>query len=191
MNYDIVICGIGGQGVMLISRVIAEAALKEGEKVMVMEDRGHAKRFGSISCHIRLGDAYSPTIPEGSADLLVGLDPTEAVRNLHYLKKGSTAIIDSTSASIDGIAEFTIYQAAPLVNDKNVRFYTVDTTGISNTIGSQLVRNMAMLGAITAVECFPLGKNIVKRSMKTLVPKKIKENEKAFELSHKQIKNAR
>ncbi|MBQ9065477.1 MAG: indolepyruvate oxidoreductase subunit beta [Blautia sp.] len=95
MNKDIMICGVGGQGTVLASKIIAASAMEEGNTVHSAETIGMAQRGGSVTSHVRIGDrAYSPLIPSGSADLILAFEPAEAVRNLKYLKKGGMAVVN-------------------------------------------------------------------------------------------------
>ena len=96
MNKDILICGVGGQGTVLASKIIAASAMDEGECVHSAETIGMAQRGGSVTSHVRIGaDAYSPLIPFGKADVLLAFEPSEAVRNLKYLKKDGVAIVNT------------------------------------------------------------------------------------------------
>ena len=88
MNKNILICGIGGQGTVLASKLIASSAMAQGRSVHSAETIGMAQRGGSVTSHVRIGDdVFSPLIPEGKADLILAFEPAEAVRNLKYLKK--------------------------------------------------------------------------------------------------------
>ena len=83
MNKDILICGVGGQGTVLASKIIAASAMEEGHPVHSAETIGMAQRGGSVTSHVRIGaDAFAPMIPFGSASLLLAFEPGEAVRNL-------------------------------------------------------------------------------------------------------------
>ena len=98
MNKDILICGVGGQGTVLASKIIAAAAMEEGSPVHSAETIGMAQRGGSVTSHVRIGgEAFSPLIPFGGADMLLAFEPGEAVRNLRYLKKGGTAVVNTTA----------------------------------------------------------------------------------------------
>ena len=86
MNKDILICGVGGQGTVLASKLIAAAAMNCGNTVHSAETIGMAQRGGSVTSHVRIGgNAFSPLIPKGSADILLAFEPAEAVRILSYL----------------------------------------------------------------------------------------------------------
>ena len=96
MKKDIMICGVGGQGTVVASKIIAASAMDEGNTVHSAETIGMDQRGGPVTSHVRIGDdAYSPLIPIGGADLLIAFEPSEAVRNLRYLKKDGFVIVNS------------------------------------------------------------------------------------------------
>ena len=85
--FSILISGVGGQGVLMAGGVIAQAALLSGLDVKQSDIHGMAQRGGSVTSHIRFGEeVFSPTISAGGCDLIVGFEPLEAARALHYLK---------------------------------------------------------------------------------------------------------
>lgn len=97
MNKDILVCGVGGQGTVLASRLIASAAMNCGNMVHSAETIGMAQRGGSVTSHIRIGgEVYSPLIPMGNADIILAFEPAEAVRNLGYLKKDGIVVANSS-----------------------------------------------------------------------------------------------
>ena len=96
MTKDIMICGVGGQGTVLASKIIAAAAMDEGSCVHSAETIGMAQRGGSVTSHVRIGEnVSSPLIPFGSADLILAFEPAEAVRNLRYLKKDGVVVVNT------------------------------------------------------------------------------------------------
>ena len=98
MNKDILICGVGGQGTVLASKIIAAAAAEEGNPVHSAETIGMAQRGGSVTSHVRIGEnAFSPMIPFGAADMLLAFEPGEAVRNLRYLRRGGIAVVNTAA----------------------------------------------------------------------------------------------
>ena len=98
MNQDILICGVGGQGTVLASKVIAAAALASGSPVHSAETIGMAQRGGSVTSHVRIGgEAFSPMIPFGGADMILAFEPGEAVRNLRYLRGDGIAIVNTVA----------------------------------------------------------------------------------------------
>ena len=85
MSYNILLCGVGGQGTVLASKLLAATAGAADLTVHSAETIGMAQRGGPVTSHVRIGaDAFSPLIPKGSADLIIAFEPAEAVRNLDY-----------------------------------------------------------------------------------------------------------
>ena len=98
MNKSIILCGVGGQGTIMASRLIAAAAMEKGLDVRSAETIGMAQRGGSVFSHIRIGkDINSPLIAKGEADLIIGFEPAEAVRQLPYLRAGGAAAVSLRS----------------------------------------------------------------------------------------------
>lgn len=88
MSTNIILCGVGGQGTILASKLIAAAAMKKGIMVRTAETIGMAQRGGSVFSHLKLGSgSFSPLIGRGRADLIIGFEPAEAVRQLPFLKR--------------------------------------------------------------------------------------------------------
>ena len=98
MNKNCLLCGVGGQGVVLASKLIAYAAMEKGMEVRTSETIGMSQRGGSVVSHVRMGqEIYSPMIPRHSADVILAFEPAEAVRSLSYLKKGGVVVVDRKS----------------------------------------------------------------------------------------------
>ena len=95
MGKNCLLCGVGGQGVVLASKLIAYAAMEKGLNVRTSETIGMSQRGGSVVTHVRMGETvYSPMIPKGSADVIMAFEPAEAVRNLSYLKEDGVMVVD-------------------------------------------------------------------------------------------------
>lgn len=112
---DILIAGIGGQGTVLASRLIAVAAMEKGSFVRTAETIGMAQRGGSVVSHVRIeSENKSSLIPFGTADTIIAFEATEALRSLPRLKKGGCLIVNKRSeeAPIEGLPENTVYADA-------------------------------------------------------------------------------
>ncbi|MBQ4347177.1 MAG: 2-oxoacid:acceptor oxidoreductase family protein, partial [Firmicutes bacterium] len=97
-GWDCIICGVGGQGSVLLSRLLAQCALYKGISARTAETIGMAQRGGSVTSHVRTGKTvHSPLIPKGGADLLLGLEPAEALRGLSFLKPGGIAVVSKSA----------------------------------------------------------------------------------------------
>ncbi len=149
---SILICGVGGQGTVLASKVIAQAAIAKGERVLSAETIGMAQRGGSVVSHVRIGnDVFSPLVPERGADCLIAFEASEAVRNIQYLKQDATVIVNKkvvqpVTASLSG----KVFDADKMIDTlksvtKNV--IPVDTEEACSKLGSAKVVNMVLLGA--------------------------------------------
>ncbi|MBE0497598.1 MAG: 2-oxoacid:acceptor oxidoreductase family protein [Campylobacterales bacterium] len=104
MKYQIVIAGVGGQGAVFLVKVLSIAASLAGQKCLGTENHGMSQRGGSVSCYVKLGDFFAPAIDEGQADLLIALEGTEALRNLHYLKPNAGTVTVNATAEFPDVA---------------------------------------------------------------------------------------
>lgn len=151
MSKNILICGVGGQGTVLASKVLSQAFLKEGEKVLSAETIGMAQRGGSVVSHVRIGDdVFSPLIPKGKADVIIAFEAAEAVRNLDYLKKDGTVIVNrkivqSVVSSLSG-KTFSEEEMISFL-EKNAHVTLVDSDQACKELKSSRVVNMLLLGA--------------------------------------------
>ena len=94
MSKSVILCGVGGQGTVLASKLISYAAMEKGDEVKSAETIGMAQRGGSVTSHVRMGEeAFSPLIPKGKADVMIAFEPAEAVRNLPYLKDDGVVVV--------------------------------------------------------------------------------------------------
>lgn len=160
MHKNILLCGVGGQGIVLTSKLIATASMAKNIPVMSAETIGMAQKGGSVFSFLRMGDnLYSPMFPEKTADLLIGFEPAETVRMLSYLKPEGSVILNShpvqpvTAAlggdTYDGI-EMISYLKSHVKN-----LIVLDGNKACRKIGSPKVLNMVMLGAAVHSGCFP------------------------------------
>jgi len=96
VEFNLIITGVGGQGGLTLSRIVGNAAMAEGYRVRIGETLGMSQRYGSVLSYLRFGEeVYSPLIEEGGADLMIALEPAEALRNARFLSKKSTGIINA------------------------------------------------------------------------------------------------
>ena len=86
MKLNIVVVGVGGQGILTLSSIIAEACMRQGVNVLVAETHGLSQRGGSVIVHVRVGDVEAPLVPLGEADLMLSMELIEAARYANYLK---------------------------------------------------------------------------------------------------------
>ena len=194
MKYDILIAGVGGQGVVLASRILALAAMKAGFRVSTAETIGMSQREGSVSSHVRIGDEISGSlIPEGKADLLIGLEPAETIRNLPFLKEGGKIIVNShaipPASKPPGSPEYNPGALLSYLKTGFPDFFCLDFTRLAEEAGTYRAANVAMIGAAAGMGILPFSKEIVLALMEAEIPEKHRAvNRAAFEEAIKKIK---
>lgn len=149
---NILVVGIGGQGVMTATEILAEAAIALGNDVKKTEVAGMAQRGGVVSSHLRFGPkVLSPQIALGQADILLGFEAAEGMRWQHMLKPGGIALIN-TGRFVPPIVELGLYDypVDPIAEVKaaGVRTIAFDATEIAQSLGEIRLGNTVMLGAI-------------------------------------------
>ncbi|HII06443.1 MAG TPA: indolepyruvate oxidoreductase subunit beta [Methanotrichaceae archaeon] len=183
---DVVVVGVGGQGVILISEIIGRAAMLAGLSVRGVETHGMAQRGGSVINHIRVGCNYSAMISPGSADVLIAMEPAEALRYAHYLSSEGVALVNTKPVLpvtvTTGQASYPPMEEilAPIRNAcSEVR--AMDATGLATKAGSPQATNVVMLGALS--KHLPIEEATLMEALSETVPAKFLEiNRKAFEL---------
>ncbi len=181
--FNILISGVGGQGVLLTSKIIAEAALLAGLDVKQSEVHGMAQRGGSVLSQVRFGDkVFSPIITEGQADLLIGFEPLETARYLHYLKDNGSVIYNTRPIGTIGVSIAAEKYPADINETIKSRAKTVmpfDGTDLAVKAGDKRTLNLVLLGA--SLKFLPIEEPFILDAIKNTVPKKILEiNQKAF-----------
>jgi indolepyruvate ferredoxin oxidoreductase beta subunit len=172
---DIVIVGVGGQGVILISDVLGRAAVKAGMPVRGAETHGMAQRGGSVINHTRLGCRFSPMVSSGSADVLLALEPAEALRFGHFLSKNGVALINtqpvlpiSVTTGKFGYPDLEELVAPLRGLCKEVK--TMDASGLAKKAGAAQAMNVVMLGALS--KYIPIKEELLQKALAEVVPKK-------------------
>lgn len=149
MKLDIVVCGVGGQGVISVATVIAKGAIKAGFKTRQSEVHGMAQRGGSVLAHLRIADRTieSDLIPRQSANFILGMEPIESLRYLQYLEKDGTLI-----TSVDPVINIPNYpdEEFYLGKIKSVpKHVTIPAQKTAVDAGSGRAANMVMVGAVS------------------------------------------
>ena len=152
MNKNCLLCGVGGQGVVLASKLIAYAAMEKGMEVRTSETIGMSQRGGSVASHVRMGqEIYSPMIPRHSADVILAFEPAEAVRSLSYLKKGGVVVVNKKAVKpVTAALSRSCYDGGEMIcylRKQAERLYVVDGEAVCRKVGSPKLLNVALLGA--------------------------------------------
>lgn len=147
MKKDIILAGVGGQGILSIAAVIGMAAVESGLYLKQAEVHGMSQRGGAVQSHLRISDApvASDLIPEGSCDMILSVEPMEALRYLPFLSVDGWLVTSSRSfVNIDDYPDENELFAEIRAIDNHL---IIDSYSIARELGSQKVSNMVMLGA--------------------------------------------
>lgn len=178
---NVFICGVGGQGILLASEILSEAALARGLDVKKSEVHGMAQRGGAVVSHVRFGrEVHSPVIADGEADLLVSFEKMEALRWLHALREGGKLVVNNQEIVPSGL------DAYPQGIDEDLRrrvpdLLAVDALRLAREAGTVRAVNTVMLGAFS--NFLEFSEADWRKAIEGRVPPKtVDVNLKAFEL---------
>ena len=184
---NILVCGIGGQGVMTATEILAEAAIAEGHDVKKTEVAGMAQRGGVVSSHLRFGPkVLSPQITPGEADLIVGFEAAEALRWCHYLRPGGLVLMNNARL-VPPVVEGGLYDypddPVSEIRRRGIKVHAFDAMSIAMELGEVRLGNTVMLGAIADHLPFPAEAllNAVLKRFSSKKPHMVEINRKAFE----------
>ena len=193
---DLLMTGVGGQGVVLASDILGEAALAAGYDAKKTDSLGMAQRGGSVVSNVRIGEqVWSPLIKEGEVDLLLVFEKLEAARWSHYLKKGAIVIINSYEQPPQSVAlgqekYATDSEFAAAIKRRTDKIYFIDGNKKAKELGNVRTLNILMLGCLAAFA--PIDAKIWHESISRRMPANIREiNLKAFEVGRKEIEGVR
>ena len=184
----LIIVAVGGQGNLLASKVIGEAALISDVPVRMSEIHGMAQRGGVVESAIVFGDAQSTIISDGEADVLVGFEPVESLRALNKCNSNTVVI-----TSLAPLSPFTVTTGSSkypslnalqaLIRKKTAKLIAFDATALAKKAGNVMSVNMVLLGALIQTGTVPLSaENIKEAIMKRTRKAFVESNLKAFEL---------
>ncbi len=194
---NIILCGIGGEGLVLLSNIIGEACRLAGENVISGEMHGLAQRSGSVIVHMRIGDeVLSPLIPPGEADMIVSLEVMEALRYLHYLKPGGTVITNRRLVHPPGethdlvmgnVKKYVEYdEVLDAIKGADADVIEIKALSLAKKAGEVRAQNVVLAGALSNALEDKISRDSFLQAIRGMVPEKaVDDNVKAFELGEK------
>lgn len=187
---NILLVGVGGQGILVASEIISEALMLASFDVKKSEIHGMAQRGGSVVSHVRFGQkVYSPIIPEGEADILVGFELLEAYRYLPLLKKGGSIVVNNLKINPPAVS--TGREAYPSgISEKISKLFPesiyIDGIDLAKQAGNPKTANTVLLGALSVLS--GADERFWLNAIEKMVPAKTLEvNKRAFELGRNRI----
>ena len=189
---NILIAGVGGQGNLLASRLLANAARQKDYRITIGETKGASQRSGSVTSHIRLSDApLGPLIPRGSTHIILGFEPLETLRaSRKYSNRNTTVLVDPAPIVpmmvAQGLQKYpSLDEILTELDSLNETVYVVEATELARKAGDPIVLNVAMLGALCGLHLLPFAKEEFAAAIVGNVPAKHRElNQRAFEAGY-------
>lgn len=192
---NLIIAGVGGQGSILASHLVAMAAIRDGMRVRVGETFGAAMRGGSVASHVRIGkEVYAPLVPKDGADIVLALEPLEGLRNaVKYLRKGGLLLTNTrpwtpVDVSTERAEYPTMESIEKAVKKLGGKVIAIDATSLAQDAGNIRTMNVVMLAALVGTGKLPVSTKSLKQVVRENVPPKtVDANLRAFELGLKAI----
>jgi indolepyruvate ferredoxin oxidoreductase beta subunit len=184
---NIVLAGVGGQGILLAAEILGTAAVNAGQNVRVSELHGMAQRGGAVVSHVRVGDeALAATILDGTADIIVGFEPMETLRNMRYASEETMTIMNMHPYKICGAKYPDVKDIIDRISFFTKHLVQIDALTLSEKAGAGVTQNTVMLGALAASGRLKLEPSHMKEALKELVPQRfLAINLRAFNLGYK------
>ena len=194
-NINVLITGIGGQGIIMASDILAEAAMLQGLDVKKTDAIGMAQRGGSVISHLRFGQSVSsPLIPLGEADIILGMEKLEAFRFGNFLKTAGTVLVNDYGVPpmslVEGSGDYPDNAAlTACIAHITPKVYFVDGIRNAKSLGNLRTLNVFLLGAISGF--LPLGEESWKGALKNKLPSRVLEiNLQAFKIGQEEVADA-
>ncbi len=176
---NVLLAGVGGLGLITVSNIIGTAAVGVGKKVSSAEVHGIAQRGGSVTGTVRIGDhSVSPLLGDGRADIILGFEPIEVLRNISKAGKNTTVITDITPVRVITPTKFVYPELEDIfaeIEKRCARLYKIDCLAIAKKAGTAMVRSSVLLGALSEIGEFPVSSKALLKTMEENVPARYKE----------------
>ncbi len=163
LRMDILLAGVGGQGILFITSLLAHAASKRGWPVIASETHGMAQRGGTVVSHLRLGrTSVGPLVPLGKADLLLGLNEDEGLRHLGYLKKGGSLLVE------EGSGKLSLPSVKTYIAMMKLRAESIPAGRRAKEISYPLGANLILVGRAASLGWLPFSQRELERALREL-----------------------
>lgn len=174
-EFNIMFTGVGGTGVLTAARILASAALTEGQNVRMGEIHGMAQRGGAVNCTIRIGEnVHGPIIPTGKADLLLSVEPVEALRNVNRIAPSGTIVVGEYRITPTGVllgrSEYPNDEAILQDLVKFAKVITFDAATLAQEAGGILTMNTVLIGAVIGLNLLPIKEKTIITAIKEILP---------------------
>ncbi len=169
MDIQMIISGVGGQGVLLVTRIFSAFALQQGYPLIGSEDHGMSQRGGSVMTHLKIGNFDSPLVKKGNADILLSLEKNEAYKTLHYLRDTGLCFINAPDPN-EMSREIMAY-----LKGKGIEAYVVGADRLAREMGSPQSANIALIGFAASHPRFPFPHDKLRETIERVTHQKFRE----------------
>jgi len=196
---NIIMAGVGGQGNVMASRVLANMLALKGYKITIGETFGMSQRGGSVMSHIRVSESstWSPLIPKGKGDILIALEPVEAIRVMRTYGNPEVKVLVNTRpihpvGVIAGELDYpSLERIQRALNSLTSHVWMLEATEEAMNLGNPILSNIIMIGAISGLNLLPIGMPEFKAVIRNFFPAKLlATNQRAFEIGKEKVLQA-
>jgi len=182
---DIYLVGVGGQGIITASKIIGDAAILAGKNVLLSETHGMAQRGGSVVCTARIGEVYSPLIPDGQADVVLSFELLETLRAVCKASKNTVVVTSNEriiplNVSSQKLRYPTLDEVRRRVAKIAGEFVLIEASKIAGEAGVPMSSNIAMVGALAGTGLTNLDKKHFEKAIEMNILRNVRENLAAF-----------
>ena len=173
---NFILGGLGGQGILFMTKIVAQTALSKGFNIMGAETHGMAQRGGSVVSHLRLGDVEGSLVAAGTAHFLLALDENEAYRNIPFLAEGGRLYANAQGDPFPRKETLVYLEKIKIVSQ------SMPAGKLAMDLGAPMSTNLALLGFFSAFDDGPLGREELRKTVEAVSPERFKEiNLKVFD----------
>ena len=177
VELNLILAGLGGQGVIFMTRLLAQTWVALGHPVIVSETHGMSQRGGSVISHLRIGGSEAPLIQRGTADVLLALEADEAVRNLPFLRQGGHAFVNSENGLRPEVTGH--------LERLHIQLRSLPATSVAVEIGSAAIANVVLVGFAVAFPSVPLSIEALRETLGSITPRGRELNLRALEAGYR------
>jgi len=176
---NIIFCGLGGQGILFMTKVLAQTAMSQGFTVLGAETHGMAQRGGSVISHLRLGDVESSLVSRGKAHFLLALEENESYRSLPFLSKGGGLFVNSNNSG------FPREEVKAYLETKEIQYHHMAASEVAMSLEAPRSSNLALIGFFSAFVGEFIKDTDIRATIESISPPRFKEiNLKVFNAGH-------
>lgn len=169
-NVNMIFCGLGGQGILFMTKIFARAALDKGLETLGAETHGMAQRGGSVVSHLKLGKMESSLVRNQTARFLLALEENEAYRNLPFLAPGGTIYVNAEETA------FPRKEVAAYLKKQGILYHAFTAQKTAMDLGNPMSTNLALLGFFSAFETQPFTHDDLRNTVIAVSPERFRDN---------------